>query len=86
MERKKSTQKRGTVVSAKMDKTVVVNVRRTIRHPRFDKIVFRKKKYYAHVSDENLNLKEGDEVVIAQTRPISKLKSWRVVEKVSEAK
>jgi len=65
----------GTVLSAKMDKTVVVRVERTERHPTYDKVVKRSKKYYAH--DES-GAKEGDLVRIVQTRPLSKLKRWRV--------
>ncbi len=67
----------GVVLSAKMDKTVVVSVETTIRHPKYDKIVTRKKKYYAH--DES-GAKEGDVVTIMHTRPLSKLKRWRVCE------
>lgn len=69
----------GTVVSTKMDKTVVVKVDRTIRHPLYDKVVVRSKKYYAH--NDDLPLVDGDKVVIMETRPLSKLKRWRVVSK-----
>lgn len=69
----------GTVVSTKMDKTVVVRVDRTIRHPQYDKIVVRSKKYYAH--NDELKLVDGDKVIIMETRPLSKLKRWRVVAK-----
>jgi small subunit ribosomal protein S17 len=65
----------GTVLSAKMDKTVVVKVERTERHPKYDKVVKRSKKYYAH---DETGAKEGDRVKIVQTRPLSKLKRWRV--------
>lgn len=70
--------RKGIVVSNKMQKTVVVKVERTIRHPQFDKVVTRAKKYYAH--DESNSAKEGDVVSIMETRPMSKLKRWRVVE------
>lgn len=70
--------KKGTVVSNKMQKTVVVNVDRTYRHPLYEKVVTRGKKYYAH--NESLNLNVGDEVQIEETRPLSRLKRWRVVE------
>ena len=70
--------KKGVVVSNKMQNTVVVSVERTIRHPRYDKVMTRSKKYYAH--DEANAAKEGDEVVIMETRPMSKLKRWRVVD------
>ncbi|MCE5294399.1 MAG: 30S ribosomal protein S17 [Chlamydiales bacterium] len=77
---KRSTRKsrKGVVVSNKMQKTVVVSVERTIRHPRYDKVITRSKKYYAH--DESNTAREGDVVSIMETRPMSKLKRWRVVE------
>jgi small subunit ribosomal protein S17 len=76
--------KQGVVVSNKMDKTVIVSVERTLRHPRYEKIIKRSKKYYAH--DETNALSIGDKVKITETRPLSKLKRWRVaeVEKTSE--
>lgn len=69
--------KKGIVVSNKMQKTVVVKVEKTIRHPRYEKIVKRSKKFYAH--NENEPLQVGQEVTIVETRPLSKLKRWRVV-------
>lgn len=71
---------RGVVVSDKMDKTVVVRVTRTLRHPEYEKVIERSKKYYAH--DPSGKAKVGDTVTIIETRPISKLKRWRVVEEV----
>lgn len=71
----------GTVKSDKMDKTVVVEVEHTMRHPQFQKVIRRRKKYYAHVELEGV--REGDTVTIMETRPLSKLKRWRVVEKKS---
>jgi small subunit ribosomal protein S17 len=68
----------GIVVSTKMQKTITVKVERTIRHPTFNKIVTRAKKYYAH--NENPDIKVGQKVRIIETRPISKLKCWRVIE------
>jgi small subunit ribosomal protein S17 len=68
----------GVVVSTKMQKTVTVKVERTIRHPEFQKVVTRAKKYYAHC--ENPDVKEGQKVRIIETRPMSKLKRWRVLE------
>ena len=82
--RPKRKVKIGTVVSAKMDKTVVVRTERTFRHPRYEKIVKTAKKYYAHTDDASL--KEGDVVEIMETRPISKLVRWRVVERVGHDK
>jgi len=69
--------KTGIVVSNKMQKTVVVKVDRTFRHPIYEKVITRAKKYYAH--HESLNLNIGDTVKIEETRPLSKLKRWRVV-------
>lgn len=69
--------KQGIVVSNKMQKTVVVKVERTYRHPQYEKVITRAKKYYAH--HEDLPLKVGDKVNIMETRPLSKLKRWLVV-------
>ncbi|MGQ0815429.1 MAG: 30S ribosomal protein S17 [Gemmatimonadota bacterium] len=74
----------GTVVSNKMDKTVVVAVERRVSHPLYGKQVARTKKYYAH--DEENAAREGDVVRIVETRPLSKLKRWRIVEIVEKAK
>lgn len=76
-ERNRRRVKKGTVVSNKMQKTVVVKVKRTLRHPQYEKVITRAKKYYAH--NENFPLNVGDEVTIVETRPLSKLKRWRVV-------
>jgi len=67
----------GTVVSNKGDKTIVVKVERRIKHPLLDKIIRRSKKYHAH--DESNTTQVGDNVRIEECRPISKLKSWRVI-------
>lgn len=69
--------KKGIVVSNKMQKTVVVRVDRTFRHPIYGKTITRGKKFYAH--NESTPLQVGDEVKIMETRPLSKLKRWRVV-------
>ena len=74
----------GTVVSDKMDKTVVVKVERRYAHPLYGKQVTRSKKYHAH--DENNEYKMGDTVRITETRPLSKLKRWRVSALVEKAK
>jgi small subunit ribosomal protein S17 len=66
----------GTVVSDKMEKTVVVEVERRVTHPLYKKIVRRSKKYVAH--DESNTLKIGDLVRIRECRPISKRKCWEV--------
>lgn len=68
----------GVVVSASMNKTIVVEVERRVPHPQFKKIVRRTAKFYAH--DENGEAREGQKVRIMETRPISKLKRWRLVE------
>jgi small subunit ribosomal protein S17 len=67
----------GVVVSDKPNKTVIVQVERRISHPIYGKSVARTKKYYAH--DEKNEYKLGDVVRITETRPLSKLKRWRVV-------
>lgn len=69
--------KKGIVVSNKMEKTVVVKIERRIRHPQYGKVITRAKKIYAH--NELKPLKIGDEVTVVETRPLSKLKRWRVV-------
>ncbi len=68
----------GTVVSDKNDKTVVVKVERKVKHPLYGKIIRRSKKYHAH--DEANSWKVGQTVRIEECAPISKLKSWRVVD------
>ena len=68
----------GNVVSDKMNKTIVVRVERRFRHPQFKKVVTAYSKFYAH--DEKNEAKVGDRVRIQETRPLSKTKSWRLVE------
>ena len=70
----------GPVVSDKTDKTVVVKVERRVKHPMYGKIIRRSKKYHAH--DEANEYREGETVRIEETRPISKLKTWKVLDKV----
>ena len=74
----------GTVVSDKMDKTVVVAIEGFVRHPLYGKAVKRTKKVKAH--DENNECRIGDRIRIMETRPISKQKRWRLVEIVEKAK
>jgi small subunit ribosomal protein S17 len=74
----------GKVVSAKMQKTVVVAVERRVPHPLYGKEITRTKKYHAH--DEENAAREGDVVRIMETRPLSKLKRWRVVEILERAR
>ena len=71
----------GTVVSDKTDKTVVVLVERQVPHPLYGKIIRRSKKYHAH--DEANAIKAGDVVRIEECAPVSKLKTWRLLEKVA---
>lgn len=68
----------GEVVSNKMSKTIVVEVERRVPHPQFKKIVRMTSKFYAH--DEEGAAKVGDKVRIEETRPLSKLKRWKLVE------
>ncbi|MCP5469681.1 MAG: 30S ribosomal protein S17 [Chlamydiales bacterium] len=70
--------RKGVVVSTKMNKTAVVSVERSFRHPLYGKVLKTKKKYYAHDEDAH-KLEEGQEVTIVECRPMSKLKRWRIV-------
>ena len=72
--------RQGYVVSDKMEKTVVVEVEDRVKHPLYGKIIRRSKKYHAH--DEDNAIKAGETVRIEETKPISKLKTWKVLEKV----
>ena len=74
-------QRVGIVVSTNMDKTIVVEYVARVPHPRFKKIVKKTKKFYAH--DENGEAAVGDKVRIEETRPMSKLKRWRLQEVLS---
>jgi small subunit ribosomal protein S17 len=73
--------RQGLVVSDRGDKTVVVRVDRRIQHPRYSKGMIRSKKYHAH--DEENDYSVGDVVRIQETRPVSRLKRWRVLKLVS---
>ncbi len=77
-------ERTGVVVSDKMDKTIVVSIIRKAKHPLYKKTIKSSKKYKAH--DENNEAKTGDEVLIAETRPLSKDKRWRLVKVVRAAK
>jgi 30S ribosomal protein S17 len=80
-ERNSRKVREGIVVSNKMQKTVTVKVTRTFGHPVFNKTVTRAKKYYAHT--DIAGIQEGQTVRIEETRPLSKLKRWRVVSVVA---
>ncbi len=83
-ERNRRKTRQGVVVSAAGDKTCVVNVQERKRHPLYGKMITRSTKFHAH--DEENASGPGDTVVIMETRPISKLKRWRLVEIVEKAK
>ncbi len=70
----------GTVVSDKMQKTIVVKLMRYVKHPLYKKYLRKATKVYVH--DEKNEYKVGDKVLIEQTRPLSKLKRWRVIRKI----
>lgn len=74
----------GTVVSDKMDKTVVVRADRRMKHPLYEKVVVRSKKFVAH--DESNECGMGDRIMIRQSRPLSKTKKWVVVKTIEKAK
>ncbi len=74
----------GTVVSDKADKTVVVRVERRVKHPLYGKIIRLSKKYHAH--DQDNSYRSGEQVRIEECAPISKLKTWSVIDRIGEAK
>ncbi len=77
-ERGQRTVLTGKVTSAKMEKTIVVEVQRLVKHPKYRRVVRISKKFYAH--DEKRQAKAGDTVRIVASRPLSKLKRWRLKE------
>src|ERR671927_196333 len=81
LERGTRKERIGEVISNKMTKTIVVRVERRFPHPRFKKVVTSYKKFYAH--DEKGEAKPGDRVKIEETRPLSKMKRWRLVQVVA---
>ncbi|MGH9857178.1 MAG: 30S ribosomal protein S17 [Acidobacteriota bacterium] len=85
IEKKRGLRKEleGTVISNRMEKSVVVRVDRQVRHPLYQKIIQRSSKFMAH--DEENKCRVGDRVLIRETRPISKNKCWRVVSIVTAA-
>ncbi len=84
MERNLRKTRVGTVVSSKMDKTVVVSIVDNVKHPLYKKIVKRTVRLKAH--DENNECRKGDRVEVMETRPLSKDKRWRVVTILEKAK
>ena len=77
-------QKIGIVTSNKMDKTITVSIERKLRHPIYGKFVKKTNKFHAHDEKNECNI--GDVVRISETRPLSKLKSWRLLEILERAK
>jgi len=73
----------GRVINDAMNKTVAISIERTFRHPRYKKIVKKTSKIYAH--DEKNDCRVGDKVKVMSTRPLSKLKRWRVIEVMERA-
>ena len=73
----------GTVVSNKMDRSIVVQVERTVKHPMYHKYVRRRARFAAH--DENNTCQVGDKVLITESRPLSKTKRWRLSEVLQKA-
>ena len=84
VERNRRKVREGIVVSTKMDKTVVVAVIDRVQHPRYRKTLQRTTKLYAH--DEANEVREGDRIRVAETRPMSRQKRWRVVEVLERAR
>ncbi len=84
MERALRKTRVGTVVSDKMDKTVVVAIHDNVKHPLYKKIIKRTVRFKVH--DENNECRVGDKVMIMETRPLSKDKNWRLVEIIEKAK
>jgi small subunit ribosomal protein S17 len=83
-ERNRRKVRQGVVVSTAGDKTAVVKVEERKRHPLYGKMITQSKKFHAH--DENNDAGVGDTVTIMETRPLSKLKRWRLVDIVEKAK
>lgn len=83
-ERKQRTQRKGRVVSNRMDKSITVAVDRKVKHAIYGKYITKTTKYMAH--DEENEANEGDLVQIMSTRPLSKRKSWRLVDIIERAK
>ncbi len=83
-ERKTRRERVGTVVSNKMEKSIIVAVKRKVKHPIYGKFVNKTSNFVVH--DEENTCNEGDKVKIMETRPLSKSKKWRLVEIIERAK
>jgi small subunit ribosomal protein S17 len=84
MERNLRKEKTGVVVSNKMQNSIVVNVERKVMHPKYGKFVKKNTKFMAHDANNECNI--GDTVLIAETRPLSKNKCWRLVKVIEKVK
>jgi small subunit ribosomal protein S17 len=82
--RNKRKTRTGTVTSAKMDRTIVVAVKRVLKHPQFGKVISRTSKVYAHDAENKAGI--GDIVTVMETRPLSKTKRWRLEKILEKAK
>ena len=83
-ERNRSKSRTGVVVSDKREKPVTVAIKQSFPHPKYGKIVRKTKKLYVH--DESFDAKVGDTVRVMETKPISKMKRWRITEVIERAK
>ena len=83
-ERNRRKSRTGVVVSDKREKTVTVAIKQSFPHPKYGKIVRKTKKLYAH--DESFDAKVGDTVRVMETKPISKMKRWRITEVIERAR
>ena len=83
-ERNRRKSRTGVVVSDKRDRTVTVAIKQSFPHPKYGKIVRKTKKLYVH--DESFDAKVGDTVRVMETKPISKIKRWRITEVIERAK
>jgi len=84
MERNLRKERIGVVVSTKMDKSIIIAVKRKVKHPIYGKFINRTKKLMAHDEANSCNI--GDTVRISETRPLSKNKTWRLIEIIERAK
>jgi small subunit ribosomal protein S17 len=84
IDQRRRQSKVGVVTSASMAKTIVVKVTRKVQHPLYGRVMRKSKKLYAH--DEQSEARQGDTVRIVETRPLSRLKRWRLAEVLSRAK
>jgi small subunit ribosomal protein S17 len=82
--RNKRKTRTGTVTSAKMDKTIIVAVKRVMKHPQYGKVISRTSKVYAHDAENTAGI--GDVVTVMETRPLSKTKRWRLEKILEKAK